>query len=188
MKRGDLNEANANAFVSETLALSDRWSVNAALRFDYFSFRYNDKLTGEDKRKSASIVSPKLNVTYKVNSTTQLYVRSGTGFHSNDARVVVAQDAKEILPRAIGVDLGVVTKLFDKVLVHAALWRLDLEQEFVYVGDAGIVEPSGKTKRQGIDLSVRYQVLPWLFADTDITLADPKAKGEAKGEDNSISA
>jgi outer membrane cobalamin receptor len=183
VQRGDVDEANANAFVSETLALTDRLSVNAAVRFDYFSFRYNNRLTGENKSESASIVSPKLNITYKVNSNTQLYVRSGTGFHSNDTRVVVEQRAKEILPRAIGVDLGIDTKLFDKVLVHAAIWRLDLEQEFVYVGDAGIVEPSGKTKRQGIDLSVRYQVLPWLFADTDITLADPKAKGEPEGAD-----
>jgi len=183
VQRGDVDEANANAFLSETLALTDRLSVNAAVRFDYFSFRYNNRLTGESKSESASIVSPKLNITYKVSSNTQLYVRSGTGFHSNDTRVVVEQKAKEILPRAIGVDLGMDTKLFDKLLVHVALWRLDLEQEFVYVGDAGIVEPSGKTQRQGLDVSLRYQPLSWLFADADITLADSKAKGEAEGED-----
>lgn len=184
VQRGDINEANANAFVSETLELSDRWSLNAAVRFDYFLFSYYNRLTNDDKSKHASIVSPKLNITYKINPGTQLYVRSGTGFHSNDTRVVVAQDAKQILPRAIGVDAGIDTKLFDNLLVHAALWRLDLEQEFVYVGDAGIVEPSGKTKRQGIDLSVRWQILPWLFADTDLTLADPKSKGQPEGLDN----
>lgn len=184
VQRGDINEANANAFVSETLELSDRWSLNAAVRFDYFLFSYYNRLTNDDKSKHASIVSPKLNITYKINPGTQLYVRSGTGFHSNDTRVVVAQDAKQILPRAIGIDAGLDTKLFDNLLVHAALWRLDLEQEFVYVGDAGIVEPSGKTKRQGIDLSVRWQILPWLFADTDLTLADPKSKGQPEGLNN----
>jgi outer membrane receptor protein involved in Fe transport len=76
------------------------------------------------------------------------------------------------------------TKPADNLLVHAALWRLDLDQEFVYVGDAGIVEAGGKTKRQGLDVSVRYQALPWLFADVDVTLADPKAKGVAEGEDH----
>ncbi|HNC28465.1 MAG TPA: TonB-dependent receptor, partial [Cyclobacteriaceae bacterium] len=184
VQRGDINEANANAFVSETLELSDRWSVNAAVRFDYFLFSYDNRLTNDNESRHASIVSPKLNITYKINPGTQLYVRSGTGFHSNDTRVVVAQDAKQILPRAIGVDAGIDTKLFDNLLVHAALWRLDLEQEFVYVGDAGIVEPSGKTKRQGIDLSVRWQILPWLFADTDLTLADPKSKGQPEGLNN----
>ncbi len=184
IQRGDLSEANMNAFVSETIALNERWSVNAAARFDYFTFGYDNKLTDEKKKENAYIVSPKLNINYQVNENTQLYVRSGTGFHSNDARVVVEQNAKEILPRAYGVDLGVNTKLSDKVLLQAAIWRLDLDQEFVYVGDAGIVEPSGKTQRQGIDLSIRYQILTWLFADTDVTLADPKAKGTIEGEDN----
>jgi hypothetical protein len=31
----------------------------------------------------------------------------------------------------------------------SALWYLYLQQEFVYVGDAGIIEPSGKTKTHG---------------------------------------
>ena len=184
VQRGDINQANANAFISETLELTDRWAINAAVRFDYFHFSYHNKLARENTSAHASIVSPKLNLSYQLNSGTQLYIRSGTGFHSNDARVVVARDARQILPRAIGVDLGIDTKLFDNVLVHAALWRLDLNQEFIYVGDAGIVEPSGETKRQGLDLSVRWQVLPWLFADTDVTLADPKAKGQPEGADN----
>ncbi len=184
IQRGDLSEANMNAFVSETIALSNRWSVNAAVRFDYFTFGYDNQLTNEKKNENAYIVSPKLNINYQVNENTQLYVRTGTGFHSNDARVVVEQNAKEILPRAYGIDVGINTKLSDNVLLQAAVWRLDLDQEFVYVGDAGVVEPSGKTQRQGIDLSVRYQVLSWLFFDTDITLADPKAKEVTEGEDN----
>jgi outer membrane receptor protein involved in Fe transport len=175
---GNLTESNVNAFVSETLILSERWSVNTAMRFDRFTFAYDNKISGEYKSNDAYIVSPKLSINYAINHNTQVYARTGTGFHSNDTRVVVEQNAKEILPSAYGVDLGIDTKLIDKILVHAALWRLDLEQEFVYVGDAGIVQPRGKSQRQGIDLSIRYQVLPWLFIDTDITLADPKAKGE----------
>jgi hypothetical protein len=36
---------------------------------------------------------------------------------------------------------------FPRLIVNSALWYLYLQQEFVYVGDAGIIEPSGKTKR-----------------------------------------
>ena len=183
IQNGDLAEANVNLFVNETLALSDRWSLNAAMRLDYFSFGYDNKLTNENQTETAFIISPKLNIQYKINDRLELYARSGTGFHSNDARVVVEQNAKEILPRAYGIDLGMITRLGDKLLIHSALWRLDLDQEFVYVGDAGIVEPSGKTKRQGIDFSLRYQPLSWLFVDTDLTLADTKATDEAEGED-----
>ena len=35
----------------------------------------------------------------------------------------------------------------------------EVDQEFVYVGDEGIIEPSGRTERKGIDLGLRYQPL-----------------------------
>ena len=71
----------------------------------------------------------------------------------------------------------------EKLFLHAALWYLDLEQEFVYVGDEGIVEPSGETRRTGIDFSLRYELLPWLFLDGDLNLTNPKAKDEPEGQD-----
>jgi len=73
-------------------------------------------------------------------------------------------------------------KITPALFVHVALWRLDLNQEFVYVGDEAVVEASGKTKREGVDLSVRYQLTSWLFADADLNLARPRAKGVVDGE------
>jgi outer membrane cobalamin receptor len=183
VKKGDVNEANVNAYVSETLALSEKWSVNAALRFDYFNFRYKDKIESTDRSVGKSIVSPKLNINYQLTPGVQLYVRSGLGFHSNDARVVTLQDGKEILPRAYGVDLGMTSKITDRLFIHTAFWGLDLNQEFVYVGDEGIVEPSGKTRRIGFDFSLRYEIFPWLFVDGDLNLTKPKSKEEREGRD-----
>ena len=51
------------------------------------------------------------------------------------------------------------------------------------MGDEGIVEPSGKTKRMGIDLSARYQFTKWLFADFNGNLARPRSIDEPKGND-----
>jgi outer membrane receptor protein involved in Fe transport len=62
------------------------------------------------------------------------------------------------------------------------LWYLWLDQEFVYVGDEGVVEPGGQTRRFGLDLSARYAVLKNLFADIDVSLANPKALQVPKGE------
>jgi outer membrane cobalamin receptor len=103
-------------------------------------------------------------------------------FHSNDARVVVEQNGVDILPKAYGLDLGADLKIADNILLHAALWRLDLDQEFVYVGDEGVVEPSGRTKREGVDLSIRYQLAPWLFFDGDVNWTLPRSKDYAEGE------
>jgi hypothetical protein len=183
VQRGDVNETNINAYINETLSLSEKWSVNAALRFDYFKFRYHDRLADTNNSAGRAIVSPKLNLNYQINSNIQIFARTGFGFHSNDARVVTQRDGTEILPRAHGIDLGTNTKATEKLFLHAAVWYLDLQQEFVYVGDEGIVEPSGETRRTGIDFSVRYEISPWLFLDGDLNLTNPRAKNEPEGQD-----
>ena len=50
-------------------------------------------------------------------------------------------------------------------------------------GDAGVIEPSGQTKRMGVDISGRYQLTRQLFADFDVNLTKPRAVGEPKGAD-----
>jgi outer membrane cobalamin receptor len=181
VKRGDVFEANYNAFINESLLLNEKWSLNAAARIDYFRFRYADKIDGQTGSASKIIVSPKFTVNYQASSNVHLYLRSGLGFHSNDARVIIEQDGENILPRAYGIDLGMNSKITDRLLINLALWKLDLQEEFVYVGDEGIVEPSGKTQREGIDLSLRYEILPWLFVDGDVNITKPRAKGEEEG-------
>jgi outer membrane cobalamin receptor len=183
IKRGDIREANFNAYLSETLFLTDQLSANVALRFDYFNFAYYDKLsTVQPGDVGKGILSPKFNINYKASQYINVFIRSGTGFHSNDARVVVSQSGKQTLPRAYSIDVGADIKITPSLLVHTALWRLDLDQEFVYVGDDGIVEPSGKSKREGVDLSIRYQINAWLFADGDLNLTKPRAKGVPSNE------
>ena len=113
----------------------------------------------------------------------QLYVKAGKGFHSNDARVVTVNDGKQILPPAYGVDLGFILKPVKNLYINVAAWYLHLDQEFVYVGDDGNIEPSGKTRREGIDVIVRYQVTKNLFANANINFTKPRAIGEPKGQD-----
>lgn len=181
-KLGHILESNVNAYVSETIDLTDRLSVNASVRFDYLKFAYQDHLMNTDKSVVKCIASPKLSVDYQLNSSTELYFRSGLGFHSNDARVVTAKEGVDILPRAYGFDLGTNSKITDHILINVAVWHLGLAEEFVYVGDEGIVEPSGETVREGVDFSVRYQALDWLFLDTDINITRPRARDIPKNE------
>ena len=181
---GNINELNAAVYADELIQFSDRFSLNAGLRLDFFRSQYEDLLAAPITRKqaTAAIVSPKLSLYYTVNPRLQLYLNTGKGFHSNDARVVVPQGGRQILPPAFGSDLGVIFKPFPKLLINAAAWYLWLQQEFVYVGDAGVVEPSGKTRRQGIDVSVRYQITKNLYADLDLNTAKPRAIGKLEGD------
>jgi hypothetical protein len=65
-------------------------------------------------------------------------------------------------------------------LPEFTFWRLYSQQEFLYVGDEGIVEAGGRTKRNGIDLSIRYQMIAWLFADADFNMAKARMIGVPK--------
>ena len=91
--------------------------------------------------------------------------------------------ADEIVPKVYGVDVGAIVKPAKNLLVKTILWHLYSDQEFVYVGDEGIIEAGGQTRRYGIDLSARYQITKWLFADMDVNLTRARSVGVAKGED-----
>ena len=182
-KLGDIKEANAYGFIQQT-ATFNRWVVDAGVRLDYLHFDYLDKLQSVQlPAQGKTIVSPKLNVQYTVSQQVQIYAKVGKGFHSNDTRVVVANKGEEILPAAYGADLGIILKPTSNFILNVAAYYLHLNQEFVYVGDDGNVEPSGKTRRQGIDIIARYQFTKTLFANANINFTKPQSIGEPKGSD-----
>jgi len=183
IKLGDIDETNGFTYLNSEIKLG-KLLINPAVRLDYFKFNYLDKLAPVYKMQSETEVkiSPKLNFIYSQNNDLQFFVKSGIGFHSNDARVVVQNNGKQILPASIGTDIGTIWKPFPKVIVNSALWYLYLEQEFVYVGDAGIVEPSGKSKRMGIDLGLRYQLNDYLYFDADANYTYARSIDEPNGQ------
>ncbi|WP_409416806.1 TonB-dependent receptor [Flavobacterium sp. PS2] len=183
IKLGDIDESNLFTYLNSEINIG-KLIINPAVRVDYFKFNYQDKLTIDYKTQSENKVrvSPKLNFIYTQNNNLQYYLKSGVGFHSNDTRVVVANKGTDILPISIGADLGTIWKPFPNLIVNSALWYLYLQQEFVYVGDAGIVEPSGKTRRMGADLGLRYQLNQWLYFDFDGNYTYARSIDEPKGE------
>ena len=183
LKLGDITETNAFSYANAEYSIG-KWVINPALRLDYFSFGYNDDLATAYKTQTVRkpILSPKLNFAYNPNRNLQYYLKMGKGFHSNDTRVVVAQSGESILPAAYSVDLGLVWKPLPRLFVNAALWSLYLEQEFVYVGDEGVVEPSGKTRRQGIDIGLRYQITEGVFFNGDANYTLARSLEDEKGQ------
>ncbi len=180
---GDVNQTNYYAFLNAEFEFGN-FTIAPALRLDYLDFQYNDALQPTYTSESASkaIVNPKLNFTYTPNENVQWFIKSGIGFHSNDTRVVVKQTNKT-LPRAYGLDVGNSWKPTSKLIVNTALWYLFSEEEFVYVGDAGIVEPSGESERYGLDVGIRYQFADWLYFNTDATFTKARSVEEVAGQD-----
>ena len=194
---GDVDEVNSYGFISAKFR-KKKWTLNPGLRVDYFNFGYVNNLSSTFDSRSTEdiIVSPKFNVIYSPSNDWQLFVKSGFGFHSNDSRVVNASRAEiqvqnpdisvgsiETLPKAFGVDVGTIFKPTKGLVINTALWGLNLEQEFVYVGDAAVVEPSGKTQRYGVEFGLRYQVTPWLYLNADANYTHARSVDEPDGED-----
>ncbi|MEM9548958.1 MAG: TonB-dependent receptor [Bacteroidota bacterium] len=180
---GNVDETNMYAFADVKFDFGN-FLINPSLRFDLFEFNYVDNLQTaySTQSNSSGIVSPKLNLIYNPSNNWQIFLKSGLGFHSNDTRVVVAQQGVETLPYAFGNDLGFVWKPTSRLWISSALWQLYLQQEFVYVGDAAIVEPSGETQRYGIEVALRLQLTDKLFFDTDFTKTVAESVNDPEGE------
>ena len=182
LQYGNIGETNAGLYAEADWQPGPRWTLNAGIRYDYFHNRYLNRLDSTDRRASAGLVSPKASLYFTVNPKLRLALRLGRGFHANDTRVVVPRQGRDILPAAYGSDVVLDFKPAPRLYLHLAGWYLWLAQECVYVGDEGVVEPGGRTRRQGIDLGLRYQLLPRLFLDTDLTLTRPQALDAERGE------
>jgi len=184
IKLGDIDESNQYAYLNSEFIFR-KWMINPGLRFDYFKFNYQDKLSNTYTNQSESEVkfSPKLNFIYSQNNNLQFFLKSGMGFHSNDTRVVVQNNGYKTLPTAIGTDIGTIWKPSHNLIINSALWYMYLQQEFVYSGDGGIIEPSGRTKRMGADFGIRYHLNETFYIYSDANYTFARSIDEPKGQD-----
>ncbi len=182
MVAGTLNQLNAYAYADETLTLTDKLRVNLGARLDQYFFDFQSFMQDSTSGSTTKArVSPKVNLIYTLNPSVELYARTGLGFHSNDARAVVVGKLENTLPKAFGYEAGSTFKLGKRSVFNTALWALDLESELIYVGDAGVVENSGRTRRYGIDFGMRYQLSNHLFADLDVNYNKGILRDEPEG-------
>ncbi|MDX2261528.1 MAG: TonB-dependent receptor plug domain-containing protein [Gemmatimonadales bacterium] len=182
-----INEANLFAGVAQSVALSDRVQATAGMRGDLFAQRVTDGTVGGamnvSGQRTSAILSPKLSVTAAVGRGTLLTGQVGQGFHSNDARdVVQAAPRDRVIPRAVGMELSA-RRTWATGTIAATFWRTTLSSELVFVGDEGVTEASGRTRRVGIDLEGRLRLLPLLWLDADLNLARGRFVDEPRGAD-----
>jgi hypothetical protein len=149
----------------------------AGLRSDWYRFDVRSNLEENSGQRSASLLSPKLSAVFGPWSRTELFANWGRGFHSNDARGVVARvdprtgdpvDPVPGLVRTTGYEAGLRTEALPGLQTSLAAWRLDIGSELVFVGDAGTTEPSRPSRRQGLEWNNRYIPVRWLLFDLDV--------------------
>ena len=193
-QRAEVWENAFSGYTQHELFLREWLRFVVGLRGDVFVFDVDDRSPHEEtdapqpqgnttdgmvSPKASLIVSPFTNPASFWHQT-DLFLNFGMGYHSNDARDAIQPEGSG-LARSTGAEIGARTRLHNRVELAASLWWLDLGSELVFVGDEGTTEQRGPTRRWGVDVELRAELLPWLLFDYDLTYSDPRFRvtGEA---------
>jgi outer membrane receptor protein involved in Fe transport len=166
-------EQSYSPFVKFDLVPVDKVRLVTGARGDVFTFDGDQHVNTAGGSLDNSVTRARPNV--KANlvlgpwATTELFGNFGTGFHSNDARAVLADPKLEALPTATGYEFGFRTRALPRTEIFATYWFLDLASELVFVGDEGTTEPRGPSHREGLELGVKIRLLDWLTFTGDFT-------------------
>jgi hypothetical protein len=176
----EVDETAIGAYLEATSRWHEKVRTTIGLRGDVFLFDVQSrKLKANSGETSDGKISPKFALVLGPWYDTEWYFNYGFGFHSNDARGTVTRvDPKssqavqpvDPLVRSRGFETGLRTYLIPGLSSTLALWQLRLDSELVFVGDAGTTEPSGESKRYGIEFSNYYRALDWLTLEFDLAL------------------
>ena len=149
-------------------------------RYDRMAVDVRSSIAGNAGQQTADLASPKLSFILGPWNKTEYFVNLGSGFHSNDARGVVARiapkegtaiDPAPALVRTTGSELGLRTEAITGLQSSLALWQLNIGSELVFSGDAGDTGASGASRRWGIEFNNHYRATPWLLLDADIAVS-----------------
>lgn len=154
------------------------------LRYDYIDADVNADAgafnLNNGGQASASQLSPKLGVAIAPWKSLEFYANWGRGFHSNDSRgavisqnVVDGSDADRVplIAKSKGSELGLRAAPLPGWHTSFALWQVQSSSELVFVGDEGVTEPRGSSKRYGIEWTNHLTATDWLFLDADVALS-----------------
>ncbi|MBA3598900.1 MAG: TonB-dependent receptor [Methylibium sp.] len=168
----------------------------AGLRADAARFDVDSSVAGNSGKASDEQLSPKLGLVFGPWQQTEFFVNAGRGFHSNDARGTTARfspdgteslDPVPGLAASRGTELGLRTVIVPGLQSSFAVWRLDLDSELVYIGDAGTTEPSGASRRSGVEWNNHWVLddvgLPGWLLDLDLAASRARFRDAPSGSD-----
>jgi len=167
-----VQEASAAGFAEASWKPTDRLRLVGGLRADAYAADVAARdaaaaALGEGSAEDA-ILSPKLSAAYALSDRLEVYANWGRGFHSNDARGSVAATPVPLLVKGTGSEAGARLQVGTFSLT-ATYWRLSVGSELRFVGDSNAVEPSGASRRRGIEMVAFWRPLPWLALDGNYT-------------------
>ena len=177
VRQDSARESSAGVFAEAAATLTPWFRAIAGVRYDEYLFSVTSDNPANSGHDNAGRPSPKLSTIFGPWAQTEVFANFGLGFHSNDARGVTTTvdpasgvPVQKVTPLVgtRGGELGVRTEIVPKVQASLSLWRLDLDSELLFTGDAGTTEPALASRRQGVELSARWRPTRWLLFDLDL--------------------
>jgi hypothetical protein len=151
--------------------LGGRLHIEAGLRFDYFRFRVDDRVSpGLSGAQWASRFQPKLNIVYTPSG------RFPVTFHINYGRGISSQDARGVVQKPSGVKVSTTdfyqigwSSNFKRISLAADGFFIDRSNEQVYVPDDGSLEFRGPSRAYGFELKNSLKITRHLSFNCGIT-------------------
>lgn len=168
-----------------TMHWTDRLRTTLGLRADYIDGQVAGLLPANAGTKSGVQYSPKVNIAYTIGDDLEVYAGAGIGFHSNNIVGVVQRldpqtgdpvDPATLFAESRGGEMGVRWEPNKTFNLSAALFMLDFDSELIYVGDAGISEPSDPTQRYGLEVAAFWNPVDWLAFDASYAFSHSRFK------------
>jgi hypothetical protein len=177
-------ESSFGLYASEYVQILSWLRATVGLRGDLYHFDVTDHLLPQNSGSTnRAIASPKASIVLGPWEKTEFYLQAGMGYHSNDARGVLAKtDPSTLLPfqtvtalvRAKGADVGARTTIIPGLQSTLSVFVLDLASELVFDGDTASSVPSLPTRRYGVEFANYYKPWAWLTFDADLAYTTAK--------------
>ena len=156
----------------------------AGVRYDQLQVQVNSFLLPENSGSNQSgKISPKFSLVLGPWQKTEFFFNHGQGFHSNDARGVVAKldplsrepiSSVPGMTSSLGQEVGLKTQLVQNLQSTLAVWRLKFDSELFYSGDQGTTVAGRPSERKGVEMAHHWSPNEhWLL---DATFAWTKAR------------
>lgn len=163
-----VKEASAAVYGEATWEPLEGLRIIGGLRGDY----YHADVSARDAAAAAigtgqdgdAVVSPKVDVAYKVSDHVELYADWGRGFHSNDVRGHFTTTPTPLLVKGTGKEVGARFQ-FGRLTLTTTYWKLNVGSELRFVGDSNAVEPTGASRRRGYEVVGFWRPFEWLAID-----------------------
>lgn len=159
----------------------------AGLRADFYRFDVASNVAVNSGQAGDRMLSPKFSAIFGPWRATELFLNYGRGFHSNDARGATLRvdpasgaPAEKVTPlvRSRGYEAGLRSAPLPGWQTTLTLWRLDIASELLFVGDAGITEPSRPSRRRGVEWTNLFVANSWLAFDADFSFSHARFRGD----------